>query len=59
MKCVMLCIIEYGFGGLLFVDKFLIKLMIGGLVMWMFVVIVDNFFVLECLWGKLKINMVN
>lgn len=33
--------------------------MIGGLVMWMFVVIVDNFFVLECLWGKLKMNIVN
>lgn len=41
------------------VDKFLIKSMTGGSAMWTFVVIVDNSFVLECLRGKPKINMVN
>lgn len=33
--------------------------MTGGSAMWTFVVIVDNSFVLECLRGKPKINIVN
>lgn len=41
------------------VDYFLIKSMTGGSAMWTFVVIVDNSFVLECLRGKPKINIVN
>lgn len=41
------------------VDRFLIKSMTGRSDMWTFVVVVDSSFVLECLWGKPKINMVN
>lgn len=41
------------------VDRFLIKSMTGRSDMWTFVVIVDSSFVLECLLGKVKINMVN